>query len=216
MGQWLLYRAGVITFNLIYSLLTCAFFWRVFIYYRCYKHELQTRIINNALNGILQAPPSRPSFYSQPPVWQAPLFTGLWMSVGLKNKSFSVLRYISVWRQPLIWRELKDTGMSSCFPKVLLSGRFLEGTFHWFFELVIPFADMNSLGKSVMRYCSPRYTTWYKFMLLVISYPISWKQPPKGKLIWWRKRGMFWNIDHGPMGCIWEWHFKKICRVRRR
>lgn len=139
MGQWLLFRAGVVTFNLIYSLLSCAFFWSVFIYYRCYEHKLQTRIINNSLNGILWASHPHSSFYSQPPMWQALLFTGLWMSVGLKNKSFSVLRWISVWRQPLIWRQLSETGMSSWPPNMLLHCSLFEGTFHWLFELGIPF-----------------------------------------------------------------------------
>lgn len=144
MGQWLLFRAGVVTFNLIYSLLSCAFFSSVFIYYRCYKHKLQTRIINNSLNGILWALHPHSSFYSQPPMWQASLFTGLWMFTGpritgLKNKSCSVLRWISVWRQPFIWRELSETGMSSWPPNVLLSCSLFERTFHWFFELGIPF-----------------------------------------------------------------------------
>lgn len=121
MGQCLLYRAGVVTFNLIYSLLSCAFFWSVFIYYRCYKHKLQTRIINNSLNGILWATPSRPSFYSQHSMCQTPLLTCLWMSVRLKNKSLSVLGHTAVSRWQLTWRELRDTGMSSCSPKKCLS-----------------------------------------------------------------------------------------------
>lgn len=159
MGQCLSYRAGVVTFNLIYSLLSCAFFWSVFIYYRCYKHKRQTRIINNSLNGILWATPPRPSLYSQHPMWQTPLLISLWMSVGLRHKFFSVRAYIAVGRQQLMWRELRDTGMSSYSPKVFLSHPLLEGTSHCFFELGTPFANINSRGRSIIRYCSHMYTT---------------------------------------------------------
>lgn len=33
-----------------------------------------------------------------------------------------------------------------------------------------------------MHYCSHRYTAWSKFILLVISFPVSLKQAPKGKI----------------------------------
>lgn len=122
MGQCLLYRAEIVTFNLIYSLLNCAFFWSMFICNRCYKHKLQTRIINNFLDTILRATSPCSPFHPQPPIRQEPLFIGLLMSYcGPENKSSSVLRCISV-----IGGNWGTVGCSQVPPKVLLGHPFLE------------------------------------------------------------------------------------------
>lgn len=210
MGQCLLYRAGVVTLNLFYSLLSCAFFWSMFIYYRCYKHKLHTRIINNSLNGILWATSPHPSFYSQHSMWQTLLLTGLWMSVGLKNESFSVPGYTAISRQ-LMWRELRDTGMSSFSPSVFLSHPLLEGTSHCFFELQTPFIRINGLGRSVKHPGSHISTSWCKFILLITLLPLlsTGNRPQRERLLWGRKRRTFWSMHHAPRGCVWV----KICRV---
>lgn len=52
MGQCLLYRSGIVTFNLIHSSLSSGFVLSVFIYCQCCKHKIYNKIINNALNSL--------------------------------------------------------------------------------------------------------------------------------------------------------------------
>lgn len=213
MGQWLLYRTGVVTFNLIYSLLSCAFFWSVFIYYRRYKHKLQTRIINNSPNGIFVSTTSLPVFslptshmrgtivYRPANVWR------------LKNKSYSVLRHqdsnlngvnwgpwdvllfpksILQWSVP--WR---DIALVLCIRNILC--KYQETS--WEIMLCITAVIDIQLGVSLFYWSSPSLS--------------AWNRPQRERLLWQKKRIMLSSMDLGLMGCVWMQYFKKICKVRR-
>lgn len=109
-----------------------------------------------------------------------------------------------------MWRGLKDTGMSSCFPKVLLSHLLLEEISCCFFDLGAPFANINGLGRSIMHYGSHRSTTWCKCTLLTCKCTLSLSYPgceletgPKGKVAVMEKERNTLKYRLCTKGCSW-------------